>query len=186
MGSSTSLVLLGRNSRILCHRMKLSVVMSVCLLSLDQALGQRQTEDNRSNGQAGQSCSIFNGCIGFQHRFDPIGKINQKLNKIKGIFGFKANKIRKVFDVKNAVAELVPAKLQLEIDTIRGVQSALSAKLAVKTALKGGFVAANNVGNGLGNVFNRFFPPPPQQENRSRRQAVRQVRRPVRTLNRRQ
>ena len=100
-----------------------------------QVQGQ-QNENNQDNGQQTRGCQLINGCFGFQHTFDPIGKItgkiNHKINKVRTILDFKGNKIRKIFDVKRTIKNFIPAKLQFEIDAIRGIQSALDAKLAVK------------------------------------------------------
>ena len=45
---------------------------------------------------------------------------------------FKVGKVRTLYGFKKAIFNLVPAKLQFEIEAIRGAQAFLDAKLAAK------------------------------------------------------
>merc|ERR1719471_1143578 len=129
--------------------MKLCVVLSVCVVLIVEVSCQQQgqqTEDNRVNGQQQQQqqqqqpCSAFQGCI-------QSPRVN-----------FKVQKIRTIYGIKNAIIDFIPAKLQLEIDAIRGVQGLLNAKAAAKTGLKQSILAFNGFSNGVRNVFNNVFP----------------------------
>ena len=113
------------------------MVLSFCLVLLSFGSGVRgQNENNQDNGQESRGCQLLQGCLGFQHTFDPVGKItggiNHKINKFRTILDIKGKKIRKIFDVKRTIKNFIPAKLQFEIDAIRGIQGALDAKLALK------------------------------------------------------
>ena len=126
------------------------VVLSVCVIVfLGTCLGQRQgvrqgqrTEESQANGQQRGGCSLFQGCLRFPSIPNPIDKFRfHVLNletkkdfylKTRSKVNFKVGKVRKVFGVKNAIFNLVPAKLQFEIDAIRGAQAFLDAKLAAK------------------------------------------------------
>merc|ERR1711923_490474 len=101
MGSSSPFVKRGTHCY---HRiMKLCVVLSFCLVLLSFGFGVRgQNENNQDNGQESRGCRLLQGCLGFQHTFDPVGKItggiNHKINKFRTILDIKGKKIRKIFD----------------------------------------------------------------------------------------
>ena len=109
--------------------------------------------------QQQQPCSPFQGCIQSPRlNFNPIDKFRSAsrtfasaakylkdaiaykkktffifLNYIfRNKVNFKVQKIRTIYGIKNAIIDFIPAKLQLEIDAIRGVQGLLNAKAAAK------------------------------------------------------